>query len=644
MSGQSEFYVDGDYQESALSGSMSTQEELIQVQEMLEIIYKMETADQAGKSLSNESDLKVFVKGLRNHANNLKKGMWTVGWQIRGLTDRFPEVKGIKRCDRLLVELCLILMYLHNEFKYQSTQQRNDILDFLDKFEQSEKDAKIIMDGLHQISKKWEQLIEQRESFLQENESPDENCRVIGSGNLGSCRVIGSGNSGSWQESLIRQLEKLIEQMKFMPQGNTQIRIPERDEFDSTSESDSESDSDSDSESEGWESDDEEESEKESISYPKPSVEQRGVKSEAPHERGSNQFSLGSEKKTDTPNQDTAEIITFVNDAIPVFSDESDSTSESDSESDSEYESWESDDEEESEKESISYPKPSVEQRGVKSEPPHERGSNQFSLGSEKKTDTPNQDTAEIIKFVNDAVPVFSDESDSTSESDSESDSEYESWESDTEEESEKEPISYPKPSVEQRGVKSEPPHERGSNQFSLGSEKKTDTPNQDTAEIIKFVNDAVPVFKEEGSMCVIDHIETYENTLSVLGLDDDQSRINFLPWVFETKHRRFCESLKGLYGASWQEIKHRCHLKFGPYENVTAATAAIPNLRCNSNQSPNENLAVFKNASHVAEKEPDHNHPEFNSTFFEALPNYIKVSLAKDYKGGFIGVVGKRE
>lgn len=135
--------------------------------------------------------------------------------------------------------------------------------------------------------------------------------------------------------------------------------------------------------------------------------------------------------------------------------------------------------------------------------------------------------------------------------------------------------------------------------------------------------------------MCVIDHIEAYENTLSILGLDDDQSRINFLPWVFETKHRRFCESLKGLYGASWQEIKHRCHLNFGPYENVTAATAAIPNLRCNSNQSPNENLAVLKSASHVAEKEPDHNHPEFKSTFFEALPNYIKVSLGKDYKGG---------
>lgn len=114
--------------------------------------------------------------------------------------------------------------------------------------------------------------------------------------------------------------------------------------------------------------------------------------------------------------------------------------------------------------------------------------------------------------------------------------------------------------------------------------------------------------------MCVIDHIETYENTLSTLGLDDDQSRINFLLWVFETKHRRFCESLKGLYGTSWQEIKHHCYLKFGPYKNVTVARASIHNLRCTSNQSPTKFLAVIKSAYHLAEKEPDYNNPEFKS------------------------------
>lgn len=67
--------------------------------------------------------------------------------------------------------------------------------------------------------------------------------------------------------------------------------------------------------------------------------------------------------------------------------------------------------------------------------------------------------------------------------------------------------------------------------------------------------------------MSITDHLEAFENTLSVLGLDDDQSRINFLPWVFETKYHKFFESLKSVYGTSWQEIKHHCHLEFSPYK-----------------------------------------------------------------------------
>lgn len=66
------------------------------------------------------------------------------------------------------------------------------------------------------------------------------------------------------------------------------------------------------------------------------------------------------------------------------------------------------------------------------------------------------------------------------------------------------------------------------------------------------FLKSATLVFMKKGSMYITDHIEAYENTLSVLGLNDDQSRIHFLLWVFEIKYRRFCESLKGLYGTSW--------------------------------------------------------------------------------------------
>ena len=125
------------------------------------------------------------------------------------------------------------------------------------------------------------------------------------------------------------------------------------------------------------------------------------------------------------------------------------------------------------------------------------------------------------------------------------SDSQTEMWELDIGEGPEKEPSSYPKPFAEQRGVQNEPPHKSRPNQFSLGSEEKTGTPKQDASEIIKMLNDTFPVFEEEGSMCVIDHIEAYETTLSVLGLDDDQSRINFLPWVFETRHRKLLRILK---------------------------------------------------------------------------------------------------
>lgn len=99
--------------------------------------------------------------------------------------------------------------------------------------------------------------------------------------------------------------------MKFVPQGNAQMLNPESEESDNTPESDSQS--------EVWELDNGEGSEKESISYPEPSVEQRGVKIEPPHESRSYQFSLGSEKETGTPKQDTSEIIKFVNDSVPVF-------------------------------------------------------------------------------------------------------------------------------------------------------------------------------------------------------------------------------------------------------------------------------------------------------------------------------------
>lgn len=195
MSGQSEFYADGDYQETALSGSLSTQRKLVQVQEMLEIISKMETADHVRKSLSNETDLEEDIKDLKNHASHLVKDMWIVEGQIDELTDSFSETKGIKRLDHILLEGCITLMYLHREFKRQNTQQESDILEsqpsliieVQDKIEQLRKNTKIILDECHQINKEWEELIEERESILQENESPDGSCRVIGSGKLESC-------------------------------------------------------------------------------------------------------------------------------------------------------------------------------------------------------------------------------------------------------------------------------------------------------------------------------------------------------------------------------------------------------------------------------------------------------------------------
>ncbi|XP_077316801.1 uncharacterized protein LOC143936247 [Lithobates pipiens] len=208
-------------------------------------------------------------------------------------------------------------------------------------------------------------------------------------------------------------------------------------------------------------------------------------------------------------------------------------------------------------------------------------------------------------------------------------------WELHNEKELEKETIFYPKPSVVQRGVKIEPPHEGMPNQFSLGSEKNTGTPKQDASEIINFLKDAVPVFKEEGSMHIIDHIEIYENALSVLGLNDDQSRSNFLPWVFETKLRPFCEDVKSLWGTAWQTIKNICHLGFVPHKNVNAARVDIHNITRTSDQSPTEVMAVLKGAVHLAEKEPSYNELGFEPMFFEAPPTHIKVDLAKDYKGG---------
>lgn len=127
-------------------------------------------------------------------------------------------------------------------------------------------------------------------------------------------------------------------------------------------------------------------------------------------------------------------------------------------------------------------------------------------------------------------------------------DSQSEGYDPDSGEESEKEPMYYSKLSSKHRRVKIEQPCV-GRHKSYQGSDKKTCTPEnmQDASKIITFLKSAILIFIKKESMSITDHLDAYENVLSILGLDDDQSRIHFLIWVLETKYCNFFESSKSL-------------------------------------------------------------------------------------------------
>uniref|UniRef100_A0A8C5MIX9 Gag protein n=1 Tax=Leptobrachium leishanense TaxID=445787 RepID=A0A8C5MIX9_9ANUR len=123
-----------------------------------------------------------------------------------------------------------------------------------------------------------------------------------------------------------------------------------------------------------------------------------------------------------------------------------------------------------------------------------------------------------------------------------------------------------------------------------------------------------------------------FEETLSILGINSDAQKIELIPWVFESKHRYFFQSLKESGIRNWSKIVSEVKSEFGPHRTNLAAKRAILTLKCRPNQSPREFISVLKNAYSLAERNPDFENPEFIQLFYDALPNKIKVILARDY------------
>uniref|UniRef100_A0A8C5QHX0 Uncharacterized protein n=1 Tax=Leptobrachium leishanense TaxID=445787 RepID=A0A8C5QHX0_9ANUR len=154
----------------------------------------------------------------------------------------------------------------------------------------------------------------------------------------------------------------------------------------------------------------------------------------------------------------------------------------------------------------------------------------------------------------------------------------------------------------------------------------------QDLTRIVHFLKNSVGVWNQKNAQKIINHLEMFEEALSVLGVTSDAQKIEFIPWVFEGKHRYFFQSLKESGIRNWSKIVSEVKSEFGPHHTSLAAKRAILTLKCRPNQSPREFLSVLKNAYSLAERNPNFENPEFIQLFYDALPNKIKVILARDY------------
>uniref|UniRef100_A0A8C5LTW7 Retrotransposon gag domain-containing protein n=1 Tax=Leptobrachium leishanense TaxID=445787 RepID=A0A8C5LTW7_9ANUR len=154
----------------------------------------------------------------------------------------------------------------------------------------------------------------------------------------------------------------------------------------------------------------------------------------------------------------------------------------------------------------------------------------------------------------------------------------------------------------------------------------------RDSTKIIKFLKESVGIFNRMNSPAIASHFETFEEALSVLGINSNDHKIEFIPWVFESKHRYFFQSLNESGINTWSKVVSEVKYEFGPHRTSLAAKRAILTLKCRPNQSLREFLSVLKNAYSLAERNPDFENSEFIQLFYEALPNKIKVVLARDY------------
>uniref|UniRef100_A0A8C5M764 Uncharacterized protein n=1 Tax=Leptobrachium leishanense TaxID=445787 RepID=A0A8C5M764_9ANUR len=153
-----------------------------------------------------------------------------------------------------------------------------------------------------------------------------------------------------------------------------------------------------------------------------------------------------------------------------------------------------------------------------------------------------------------------------------------------------------------------------------------------DLTKIINFLKTSVGIFDVKASSQIINHLSMFEEAVGIMGINSDAQKIELIPWVFESKHRYFFQSLKESGIRKWSKVVSEVKSEFGPHRTSLAAKRAILTLKCRPNQSPREFLSVLKNAYSLAERNPDFENPEFIQLFYDALPNKIKVILARDY------------
>lgn len=173
----------------------------------------------------------------------------------------------------------------------------------------------------------------------------------------------------------------------------------------------------------------------------------------------------------------------------------------------------------------------------------------------------------------------------------------------------------------------------RHSSRLHARSEKRQSlTPVYDSPKVIKFLKETVGIYDKKNSPAIVGHLHTFEQAMATLGLHSERQKIEFLPWIFESKHRYFFNSLKDTGVENWSRVISEVKNEFGPYRSSAAAKRAILTLKCRPNQSPREFLSVLKNAYSLAEREPEFDSPDFVQLFYDALPDKIRVILARDY------------